>query len=258
MCKHRLYYFITYTIERLFLSFLYLKKEDVNKRRIVMFSSIDYDVLIKLGITAALGLIIGLKTCLVISIISCLLTIVSIDSAYKSTGSDSGVNITMDPLRLAAQIVSGIGFLGAGVILRRGNDTISGLTTAAIIWGAAGIGIAVGANFYLEAIAGVILIIISVEFLPAVMTYIGPKQLKEKEISLEITLNDHQYVNEIIEAIKEKNFSIHRIRIRDLKDGKHLLSLKVGINYKLKITEVYAMITKLKSVEFVEIESINV
>lgn len=234
-----------------------------------MFSSIDYDVLIKLGITAALGLIIGLereikrkpvglKTCLVISIISCLLTIVSIDSAYKSTGSDSGVNITMDPLRLAAQIVSGIGFLGAGVILRRGNDTISGLTTAAIIWGAAGIGIAVGANFYLEAIAGVILIIISVEFLPAVMTYIGPKQLKEKEISLEITLNDHQYVNEIIEAIKEKNFSIHRIRIRDLKDGKHLLSLKVGINYKLKITEVYAMITKLKSVEFVEIESINV
>lgn len=54
------------------------------------------------------------------------------------------VKITMDPLRLAAQIVSGIGFLGAGVILRRGNDSISGLTTAAMIWGAAGIGIAVG------------------------------------------------------------------------------------------------------------------
>ena len=75
----------------------------------------------------------------------------------------------MDPLRLAAQIVSGIGFLGAGVILRRGNDSISGLTTAALIWGAAGVGIAVlGAGYYIEALAGVVLLIVSVElFLPS-------------------------------------------------------------------------------------------
>ena len=114
---------------------------------------------LKLGISAFLGLIIGiereikrkpvgLKTSLVISIVSCMLTIVSIESAFKFPGSDE-LNITMDPLRLAAQIVSGIGFIGAGVILRRDNS-ISGLTTAAIIWGAAGIGIAVGAGSYLK------------------------------------------------------------------------------------------------------------
>ena len=138
----------------------------------------DYHLFIKIGISAILGLIIGLerelkrkpvglKTSLVISIVSCLLTIVSIESAYLFPIKD---HITMDPLRLAAQIVSGIGFLGAGVILRRGNDSISGLTTAALIWGAAGIGISVGAGFYKEAIFSVFLLIISVELITFLTT----------------------------------------------------------------------------------------
>src|SRR3954469_10237519 len=152
-------------------------------------SSVDIQILIKLGVSAIFGLIIGLerelkrkpvglKTSLVISVVSCLLTIVSIQSAYMFPATDD-VKITMDPLRLAAQIVSGIGFLGAGVILRRGNDSISGLTTAAMIWGAAGIGIAVGAGFYLEAFAGVVLLIISVEIIPLLVGLIGPKQLSQ-------------------------------------------------------------------------------
>ena len=70
----------------------------------------------------------------------------------------------MDPLRLAAQIVSGIGFLGAGVILRRGNDSITGLTTAAMIWGAAGIGIAVGAGFYMDATLAVVIIVLELRY----------------------------------------------------------------------------------------------
>lgn len=95
---------------------------------------IDVELIIKLIISAFFGLIIGierelkkkplgLKTSLVISIISCLITIVSIESAYVFPGNDA-TEIRMDPLRLAAQIVSGIGFLGAGVILRRDNDRI--------------------------------------------------------------------------------------------------------------------------------------
>jgi putative Mg2+ transporter-C (MgtC) family protein len=59
---------------------------------------------------------VGLKTSIVISVISCLSTAVSVESVYLYHG-DADVNVTMDPLRLASQIVSGIGFLGAGVIL---------------------------------------------------------------------------------------------------------------------------------------------
>ena len=81
---------------------------------------------------------VGVKTCMIIAVTTCVLTIVSIQSAEHYA--QVSENIRTDPMRLAAQVISGIGFLGAGVILRKHNDAISGLTTAAIIWAAAGIG----------------------------------------------------------------------------------------------------------------------
>ncbi|NMH68564.1 MgtC/SapB family protein [Bacillus sp. RO3] len=227
---------------------------------------LDTTFMIKLGISAVLGLIIGLerelkrkpvglKTSLVICIVSCLLTIVSIESAYISEGSDK-VNITMDPLRLAAQIVSGIGFLGAGVILRRGNDSISGLTTAAMIWGAAGIGIAVGAGFYMEAAAGVLLLIVSVEVVPVIITYLGPKRLREKELSLRATIVKKQEIKSIIERIKEEEISIENIRIKDLKNGKHLLELKIIVDFRKKTVDLYYIISEIEGIKDVEIESL--
>lgn len=227
---------------------------------------IDIEILMKLGITAFLGLIIGLerelkrkpvglKTSLVISIVSCLLTIVSIESAYMFPHNDN-INITMDPLRLAAQIVSGIGFLGAGVILRRGNDSISGLTTAALIWGAAGVGIAVGAGFYWEAATGVALLIISVEIVPIIMAFIGPRQLREKEIKLQLNIQDKEKIVEVINAMREEKLSIKHLRIKDLDNGDHLVQLKVTVNYKRQTTDVYYTISKINGVRGVEIESL--
>ncbi|MFE8702452.1 MgtC/SapB family protein [Cytobacillus sp. FJAT-54145] len=226
-------------------------------------ASVDMDMLMKLGISAILGLVIGLerelkrkpvglKTSLVISIVSCLLTIVSIESAYMFPG-DEDVNITMDPLRLAAQIVSGIGFLGAGVILRRGNDSISGLTTAALIWGAAGIGIAVGAGFYIEAIAGVGLLIISVELIPFLMGLIGPRQLREKEIMLQLNIKEKNDIAEVIEKIKEEKLSIKNIRIRDLEGGDHFIQLLITVNFKRSTTDVYYAVSKIEGIQSVEI-----
>ncbi|MED3563131.1 MgtC/SapB family protein [Bacillus xiapuensis] len=230
-------------------------------------NSIDTEILIKLGISAVLGLIIGLerelkrkpvglKTSLVMSIVSCLLTIVSIQSAYMFPDSEH-VKITMDPLRLAAQIVSGIGFLGAGVILRRGNDSISGLTTAAMIWGAAGIGIAVGAGFYWEAFAGVLLLIISVEFIPFLMKLIGPKQLREKEISLQLFMRDKDQIEKVITFIMEKQYIIRRIRIKDLDNGDHSVQILVAVDYREKTTDVYYSISQFDGVKKVEVESIS-
>ena len=226
---------------------------------------LEMEILMKLGISAVLGLVIGierelkrkpvgLKTSLVIAIVSCLLTIVSIESAYVFPGKE-GVNITMDPLRLAAQIVSGIGFLGAGVILRRGNDSISGLTTAALIWGAAGIGIAVGAGFYIEAMAGVALLIISVEVIPFFMALVGPRQLREKEVMLQLKVSDKENMADILTAIKELKISIKRVRIKDLENNRHLIQLTVTVHHKKSITDIYYSISELSSVRSVEIES---
>ncbi|GIN88654.1 methyltransferase [Heyndrickxia sporothermodurans] len=226
---------------------------------------LDIDILNKLGISAVLGLIIGLerelkrkplglKTSLVISIISCLLTIVSIQSAYLFPSS-KGVPIQMDPLRLAAQIVSGIGFLGAGVILKRGNDSITGLTTAAMIWGAGGIGIAVGAGFYFEAIAGVLLLMISVEIIPSILLKIGPSQLKKKDIRLRIVVRDRKNIDCVISQIEENKIIIEGIRIKDLQNDRHLVVLKALTSFRRPTTEVFHLVSSLSEVESTEIES---
>jgi putative Mg2+ transporter-C (MgtC) family protein len=222
-------------------------------------------ILLKLGISAFLGLIVGiereikrkpvgLKTSLVISIVSCMLTIVSIESAFKFPGSDE-LNITMDPLRLAAQIVSGIGFIGAGVILHRDNS-ISGLTTAAIIWGAAGIGIAVGAGFFFEAIVGVILLIISVKFVPSLISLIGPNALRQKEILLNLVIEDKNAISKVMEEIAADDISVKNIRIEDIDDNKHVLTLRVLVNQRRKTYDVYYTISNIKEVSKVIVENI--
>jgi len=233
----------------------------------MILNPLDLDILLKLGLSAVFGLIIGLereikrkpvglKTSLVISVVSCLLTIVSIQSAYMFPNSPD-VKITMDPLRLAAQIVSGIGFLGAGVILRRGNDSISGLTTAAMIWGAAGIGIAVGAGFYLEAFAGVALLILSVEVIPVIMKLLGPKQLREKEIMLQLHVREKEQIEKVISYFLEKKYIIRRLRIKDLDNGDHLVQILIAVDYRERTTAVYAAVSNLTGVNRVEIESMS-
>jgi len=226
----------------------------------------DVEMITKLSISAVLGLVIGLerelkrkplglKTSLVISIISCLLTIVSVESAYSFPGSDD-VRIQMDPLRLAAQIVSGIGFLGAGVILRRGNERISGLTTAAMIWGAAGIGIAVGAGFYVEAIFGVLLLLISVELLPFFVVRFGPKRLKRRDLTLRITVNRPEGIKSVMDELTKQRFSIAQSKIKDLQEEEqHLLEIKTRVNVKHSLPQIYFLIKEIEHVQNVEIIS---
>lgn len=114
----------------------------------------------------------GLRTHILVSVGSALLTVVSAYgfSAFPLPG--------RDPARLAAQVVSGIGFLGAGTILREGI-TIRGLTTAASLWVVAGIGIAVGAGFYLGALVTTVLVTVALLFLNPLERFINPMRGEE-------------------------------------------------------------------------------
>jgi putative Mg2+ transporter-C (MgtC) family protein len=228
-----------------------------------IINMLDMELLIKLLISAVLGLTIGLerelkrkplglKTSLVISIVSCLLTIVSIQSAYLFPGSKL-INIQMDPLRLAAQIVSGIGFLGAGVILRKEDDTISGLTTAAMIWGAAGIGIATGAGFYIEAIAGVVLLMISVELVPILINLLGFQKIRSKELSIKFVIKNRENIPEVIREIEIDDIRIENVRIKDLKGEACLIDLKVRVNHKKKTPDIYSGISTIEKIYSTEI-----
>ncbi|MFD1020245.1 MgtC/SapB family protein [Thalassobacillus hwangdonensis] len=116
----------------------------------------QHEIYFRILVSAVLGFLIGwdrtsknkpagLKTYTYVAVACTLITIVSIESAEMLSQPDSGK--VMDPMRLAAQIVSGLGFLGAGVILKDGLR-VKGLTSAAMIFYAGGIGIGIGAGFY--------------------------------------------------------------------------------------------------------------
>ncbi len=98
----------------------------------------------------------GLRTHMLVAVGACLIMVVSAFGFSDVLGTP---NVNLDPSRMAAQVVSGIGFLGAGAILMRG-EVIRGLTTAASIWTVAGIGLAVGGGLYLAATAATIIILV--------------------------------------------------------------------------------------------------
>ncbi|MBO1512020.1 MgtC/SapB family protein [Metabacillus bambusae] len=197
---------------------------------------------------------LGLKTCLVIGIVSCLLTTVSIEASEKFA--EQYVR-PMDPLRLAAQIVSGIGFLGAGVILRRNNDMISGLTTAAMVWGAGGIGIACGAGFWFEAIIATLLLIVSVELIPFIFKFIGPKSLRERELKVKIIVDEEEKLTDILKELKFKKMKARKVRVKDIQNGElQQLELILLVNENLYVTDLYYTLKQIDHVINVEMESL--
>lgn len=88
----------------------------------------------------------GMRTYMLVCVGSCLIMLTN-QFIYQSTG-------TGDPVRMGAQVVSGIGFLGAGTIIVTRRSQIKGLTTAAGLWAAAGVGLALGVGFYFGAALG--------------------------------------------------------------------------------------------------------
>lgn len=223
----------------------------------------ELEILMKLGISAILGMVIGvereirnkplgLKTSLVICLSSCLLTIVSIESANKYA--IAGLHV-MDPMRLAAQVVSGIGFLGAGVILRKSNDVIVGLTTAAMIWGASGLGIAVGAGFYIEAIFGMLLILASVVAVPFFIKKIGPKNLTLKELRIKLVVQHEGDLTSIIKLIIAKHYKMNNIHIKELSAEQQELNFILLVEKKIA-SEVYYEMKSLPYIETVEVETL--
>ncbi len=117
------------------------------------------EIMFRLGLAMVLGGLIGLererldraagfRTHALVAVGSALIMIVSTygfpDAALETGGG-------LDPSRMAAQVVSGVGFIGAGVIILRGN-TVRGLTTAATLWSVAGLGLAAGGGLYLPAL----------------------------------------------------------------------------------------------------------
>jgi len=136
--------------------------------------SVEFLAIQRLVLSAILGAIIGwereyankqagLRTHMLVTLGSCLLMLLSI---YGFQEWIDHPNARFDPARLAAQVINGIGFLAAGAILVRPDLVVSGLTTAATVWIAMGIGLAVGAGRYFMAIVSTVIVLLVLRVLP--------------------------------------------------------------------------------------------
>jgi len=118
-----------------------------------------------------------------------------------------------DVLRIPAQVISGIGFLGAGMIILKNNNMITGLTTAAGVWTTGVIGIAVGYGFYIGAIT------VTALFLLTVILFAKLERHKKSAENLYLEIDDMYQLNRIIEEIKEKNTDAFSYRVSPPKSG---------------------------------------
>jgi putative Mg2+ transporter-C (MgtC) family protein len=146
----------------------------------------------------------GLRTNMLVSLGSALFMIISEAVALMYSASGSGdTGLRVDPSRIAAQIITGIGFLGAGAIIKEGIN-VRGLTTAACLWVSAGLGMACGAGLFELAI---LVALISLVTLTGV-GYLERLYAKDSYRTLEIVVPNQTDLKRVIDTVKREHLKI--------------------------------------------------
>jgi putative Mg2+ transporter-C (MgtC) family protein len=159
----------------------------------------------------------GLKTLALVSLGAALMTVVSAYGFESLLGYSP--NVRLDPTRIAAQIVSGIGFLGAGTILLR-RQFVRGLTTAATIWLVAGVGMACGAGLLAEAtlVTGLTLLLLTV--VRPVERRLFPRQLTQQvRVRVEPASATGEVIRELVAVCEREGIGLESIETRAVRDG---------------------------------------
>jgi putative Mg2+ transporter-C (MgtC) family protein len=182
-----------------------------------------WDALARLFIAAVLGGAIGLerelrdqeagfRTHLLVSVGSCVFTLVSA-YAWTDWRFSTPQGLVFDPTRIAAQIVTGIGFLGAGAIIVRGIS-VRGLTTAATLWVVAAIGMAAGTAYYSVAIGATVLVLVSLGPLRIVSKRMVSR-VRPEEAELAIKLTPEGVAASVLARIEESGGTIQTVDFGD-------------------------------------------
>ena len=177
----------------------------------------------------------GLRTHLLVCVGVTLMMLVSehIFVHYQDYKNDSVLRI--DPARIAAQVVTGIGFLGAGTIIRF-RASVRGLTTAASLWVVAGIGLAVGTGFILPAVFTTVIAIATLILIPFVEK--GMKRDKYRTIKMLIAGQEH-FLNDITRILEK-----HSVKLQNYKFEKDIqkkeIMYDINVKYKDEKTLLFA------------------
>lgn len=234
---------------------------------------INLEYFIRIAVAVAFGFCIGLereltnkyaglRTHILVCLGACVFTLISI---YGFPTFAPGDNVIIDQAtgvrdtsRVAAQIVTGIGFIGAGTVLRNG-PIVFGLTTAATLWIAASIGMACGAGMFDIAFAGTVLSILTLVMIRIFERNVLPTSTKKsKRIKINLTCQN-EFAIKTYEFIIEKYPSIYEMSKKQLKaDEKSTkISCVIEVNMKKTIKDLYKAFDKLDGIESISIQEYN-
>lgn len=198
----------------------------------------------------------GLRTNILVCLGACIFTIISIYGfpEVAVTGDEMG---TRDTARVAAQVVTGIGFIGGGTVLRHGA-TVMGLTTAATLWVSAAIGMACGAGMYTIAIAATLLsiiVLVSVRVFEKNVLISSTKNTKRLKIAIacenEKSGSIYDYMIENFNHLREISKKLNK------EDDSTKISIILDVAGQKPIKTMYKTVQALDGVESVSIQEFN-
>lgn len=216
-----------------------------------------YEIVIRLSSAAFCGALIGIererkewaagmRTHMMVAVGSALYMIIS---AFGFEEILKHPNVSIDPSRVAAQVVSGIGFLGAGTIMFLRHGIIRGLTTASGLWTVAAIGLAIGGGMYWAGLITTAIAIIILWLLQPVEVFLFSRKNSDLLIHFH-SLNDSSLIIDSI--LKNEEYDIRHFSLDRKHDGD--LTLKIGSAKSKDLKLIAAMLSKdprVKSVDFI-------
>src|SRR5580765_6549774 len=216
------------------------------------------DLAVRMLVAAVLGAAIGferevhnhpagMRTHLLVSLGSAVFTELSI---FGFTGQGTGAgSAPVDPTRIAAQIVTGVGFLGAGAILKSGT-TIRGLTTAASLWTTAAIGMAAGAGEWLVAAVGTFIVIFSLWPLNALVARLHKPGTHAVKLRLEV--GRLEALGDVSRLLADRRVELAGINSQRIGKGRYEVELELRLPTAARPHDVIGAITAIPDVELME------
>ena len=198
----------------------------------------------------------GLRTYMLVCLGAALTVLLSMYEYYMVTHPwaelAAEIGIRTDVSRFGAQVINGIGFLGAGTIIVTGRQEVKGMTTAAGLWASACTGLAIGAGFYECVFLAFLLISIVIRVLPQVETYIVENA---RNMNIYVEFESLDDVGDIISRIKSQDVQIYDVEIdhgREEKLRNPSAVFSIRLNHKQMHTQVLAAISELESVRTID------
>jgi putative Mg2+ transporter-C (MgtC) family protein len=216
------------------------------------------DIAVRLVVASVLGAAVGLereihahpagmRTHLLVSLGSAAFTVLSI-FFFETPAAPNG-SLPTDPSRIAAQIVSGIGFLGAGAILKYGTS-VRGLTTAASLWATAGVGMAAGAGAWFVAVVTTVLIVFSLGPLNWVISKFRLRP--DRLFRIRVLTGRLDALGEISRSLNSSKIEIAGVNSQRLGKGRYEIELDLRPPPGTKDETIIAAVSSVANVEILE------